>query len=58
MQQPNFTYVLCNSVTMPIVSLFVKRVVCSQSIIEFKQKAAKKLASYIYFKVLISVLWF
>ena len=27
-----------------------------QSIMEFKQEAAKKFASYIYFKVLISVL--
>ena len=58
MRQPNFTHVLCNSVTMPIVSLFVKPVICSQSIMKFKQEAAKKLASYIYFKVLISVLWF
>ena len=50
MRQPNFTHVLRNSVTMPIVSLFMKRVTCSQSIMELKQEAARKLASYINLK--------
>ena len=36
-------------VTMHIVLIFVKLVICSQSIMEFKQEAAKKLASYVYF---------
>ena len=49
MRQHNFTHALRNSVTMPIVSLFVKRVICSLSIMEFKQEAAKKLASHVYF---------
>ena len=40
MRQPNFTHVLRNSVTMPIVSPFVKRVICSLSRVEFKQEAA------------------
>ena len=49
MRQPNFTHVLCNPVIMLIVSLFVKRVICSLSTVEFKQEAAQKLASYVYF---------